>query len=170
MLRTSLWTVPGKHTWTLFQNSSRNSSQEQLIGKHHMETLKQLKDQFCRVFAAASYLSTRCPVDSTRVLVWYRFYFLRFLLICKLEGLDLSFTWKWFFFLKYFRTLSQNRSENRVQTVFQDKNCTNEFHVFILDFGLPFSDILDKYFVSRVVQGVLPWKQYWKIFPILFRK
>jgi len=34
------------------------------------------------------------------------FTFSRFLLICQLEGLDLTFTLKWFFFLKYFRTLS----------------------------------------------------------------
>jgi len=34
-----------------------------------METSKLPRDQFCRVFAAASGLSTRCPVDSTRVLV-----------------------------------------------------------------------------------------------------
>jgi len=34
-----------------------------------METSKQLRDQFCRVFAAARCSSTRCPVDSTRVLI-----------------------------------------------------------------------------------------------------
>ena len=66
------------------------------------------------------------------------FTFSRFLLIYQLEGLDLSFTLKWFFFLKYFRTLSQNRSENRIQTIFKSKSCTNEFHVFILDYGLAF--------------------------------
>ena len=62
-------TVLRKYKETLFQNSSRNSSQEQLIGKHHMETSEQPKDQFCRVFAAASCSFTRCPVGSTRVLV-----------------------------------------------------------------------------------------------------
>ena len=42
----------------------------------------------------ASCIFTRCPVDSTRVLVWYRFYFLRFLLICHWESLNLTYTLK----------------------------------------------------------------------------
>jgi len=129
VLRNCLRTLPGKHKWILFQSSSRNNSQEHLIDKHHMETSKQPRDRFCRVFATASCLSTTCPVDSTRVLVWYRFYFLRFL-ICQLEGLDLSFTLKWFFFLKYFRTLSQNRSENRLHSVFEGINCKKHFTTF----------------------------------------
>ena len=63
-----------------------------------------------RVFAAASSFATRYPVDLTRILVCCRFYFLRFLLICHWESLNLTYTLKWFFFL-------DNISEYHIRTV-----------------------------------------------------
>jgi len=88
------------------------------------------------VFAAASCLSTRCLVDSTRVLVWYRLYFLRFLLICHWESLNLTYTWKFFFFGKYFKTLSQNSSGNKLFRLFSSQNCKKHFsQIFSLIFG-----------------------------------
>ena len=46
------------------------------------------------------------------------FTFGRSFLICQLEGLDLSFIFKWFFFFKYFRRLSQISYDNKVFRVF----------------------------------------------------
>ena len=63
-----------------------------------------------RVFTVTSSFASSCPVDSTRVLVCYRFYFLRFLLICHWESLNLTYTLKWFFFL-------ENISELHLRTV-----------------------------------------------------
>jgi len=77
-----------------------------------------LKISHPRCLQTARCLSTKCPVGPTRVLVYISFIFSRFLLICQLEGLNLTFTLKWFFSLKYFRTLSQKQSENRGFRVF----------------------------------------------------
>ena len=131
-----------------------------------METSKQPMDPFCIVFAVASCFSTRCPVDLTRVLVWYRFYFLRFLLICQLEGLHSSFILKWFFFLKYFRTLSQNSSENWVFRVFLWQELQKWFlWLFPLFLGWRFLwHIWKNIELAMQSKSVFPWKQYWKIF------
>ena len=59
-------------------------------------------------------------VDSTRVLGLLWFHFIRFLLICQLESLDLSLTWNDFAFLKIFWITFQNSPENRAARVFPD--------------------------------------------------
>jgi len=107
---------------------------EQVLKIRWFKNPEQSRDQFCTVFASAGCLSTRCPVDSTRVLVWYRFYFLRFLLICHWESLNLTYTLKWFLFGKYSKAPSQNNSGNKVFRVFLSQNCKNVFHRFLLDF------------------------------------
>ena len=98
------------------------------------------------MFVAPSRLFTRCPVDSRRILVWYSFYFLRFLLICHWKSLNLTYTLKWFLFGKYFRTPSQNNSENKVFRVFSSQNCKNVFHNFFLDFWANASEFLSNIF------------------------
>jgi len=103
---------------------------EQVLKIRWFKNPEQSRDQVCRVFTAASCLSTTCPVDSTRVLVWYMFYFHKFLLICHWESLNLTYTLKWFLFEKCFRTLSQNSSGNKVFRVFLSQNCKNVFHRF----------------------------------------
>jgi len=103
---------------------------EHVLKMRWFKNPEQSRDQFYSVFAAASCLFTRHPDDSTRVLVWYRFYFLRFLLICHWESLNLTYTLKWFLFGKYFRTPSQNSSGNKVFRVFSSQNCKNVFHIF----------------------------------------
>ena len=111
-----------------------NLVQEQVLKIRWFKNSEQPRDQVCRVFAAASCLSTSCPIDSTRVLVWYRFYFLRFLLICHWESLNLTYTLKRFLFGKYFRTPSQNSSGNMMFRVFSSQNYKKVFHRFFLDF------------------------------------
>ena len=49
---------------------------------------------------------------------------------CHWQSLNLTNTLKWFLFEKYFRTLSQNNSENRLFRVFSSQNCKNVFHRF----------------------------------------
>ena len=134
MLRTGFRTVPGKHKWTLFQNNSRNSSQEQLIGKHHMETSKQPWEQPWEQFWEVSSICSDKSIIIQAVqlvkqesLVLHLFFFL----ICQLEDLDLSFTLKWFFFLKYFRMRTGFK-------LFSSQKTAQTNHVFILDFGLAF--------------------------------
>jgi len=131
---------------------------EQVIKIRWFKNLEQPMDQFCRVFVTASCLSTRYPVDSTRVLVWYRFYFLRFLLICHWESLNLTYTLKWFLFGKYFRTLSRNSCENKVFRVFSSQNCKNVFHRFFLDFWANVSEVFKQDFsADYLVQGGYFW-------------
>ena len=62
---------------------------------------------------------------------WYSidFIFRRFLLICQLEGLNLTFTLKWFFLLKYFRTISETVWEQVFQ-VFLRADLQNMFSRF----------------------------------------
>jgi len=103
---------------------------EQVLKIRWFKNPEQPRDQFCRVFTAASCLSTRRLVDSTRVLVWYRFYFLRVLLICHWESLNLIYTLIWFLFGKVFQnTFSEQFWEQGVQGVFK-QNCKNHFHKF----------------------------------------
>ena len=111
----------------------------------------------CKVFGATSQSSYKLSSWLNKNL-WFCicFSFSRFLLICQLEGLDLSFFLKCFLFLKYFKTLSQNRFKNRVQTVFKSKTAQMNFMFLFLILGRRFWDISDKYFVNHVVQGVLP--------------
>ena len=127
-----------------------NLVQAQVLKIKWFKNHEQPRDQFNRVFGAASCLSTRCPVDSTRVLVWYRFYFHRFLLICHWESLNLTYTLKWFLFRKYFRTPSQNSSGNKVFSVFSSQNCKNVFHRFFLDFWANVSEIFEKDFLLTI--------------------
>ena len=118
---------------------------EQVLKRRWFRNPKQPRDQVCIVFAAVSCLSTRCPVDSTTVLVWYRFYFVRFLLICHWESLNLTYALKRFLFGKYFRIPSQNSSENKVFRVFSSQNCKNDFHSLFLYFWVDdFSGIFGK--------------------------
>ena len=63
-----------------------------------------------RVFAVTSSFATRCSVDLTRIVVYFWFYISRFLLICQWGSLNLTYTFKWFFFLK-------NISEHHLRTV-----------------------------------------------------
>jgi len=88
------------------------------------------------MFATASCLSTRCPVDSTRVLGWYRLYFLRFSLICRWESLNLTYTLKWFLFWKIFQyIISEQFWEQGVQGVFKPKLQKPFSQIFSLIFG-----------------------------------
>jgi len=67
-------------------------------------------------------------------LVYHWFYFCNFLLICQLEGLDLTFTLKWFFLWGVSETLSQNRSKNNVWSVFKVRSAKHDFTIFGLTF------------------------------------
>jgi len=107
-----------------------NLVQEQVLKRRWFKNPEQPRNQDDRVFAAANCLPTRCLVDSKRVLVWYRFYFLRFLLICHRESLNLTHTLKWFLFGKYCRTPSQNSSGNRMFRVFSSQTEKTFFHRF----------------------------------------
>jgi len=50
-------------------NLVQGKVQEQVLNIDDSRIPNKSKDQFCSVFAAASCLSTRCQVDSIRVLV-----------------------------------------------------------------------------------------------------
>ena len=70
--------------------------------------------------------------------VCYGFHFLRFLLICQLESLDLTFTLKWFFlFERIFRTVLETRRPG----CFQTKTAKNNFTRFFLDFWANISEL-----------------------------
>jgi len=111
----------------MFKNKSENRFSRLVDGKRFRPS-EQPWDQLYKVFGAAGCLFTRCPVDSTRVLGCYRFYFLRFLLICQLESLYLTFTLKWFFSLKIY-TISEQFWEQGVQGVLS-QNCKNILNDF----------------------------------------
>jgi len=116
-------------------------------------------DQFCKVFGAASCFSTRCPVDSTRVLVCYRFYILRFLLICQSESLDLTFTLKWFFlFEKFQNTVPEQLWEQGVQSVFKPKWF---FNVFPKILGWWFWKYLDIF--SAIIKSKISYFWHWNM-------
>ena len=138
------------YAWVYFANAWLNLVQkqvwEQVLKRRWFKNPEQPRDQVCRVFATASCLFTRCPIDSTRVLVWYRFYFLRFLLICHWESLNLTYTLKWFFFGKYFRALSQNSSGNKVFSVFSSQTVKMFFTDFFLDFWANVFEVFIKIF------------------------
>jgi len=96
-----------------------------------------------RVFAVTSYFATRCPVDLTRIVVCFCFYFFRFLLICQRVSLNLTYILKWFFFLEKFQNTN---SEQGVLGVLYP-NCTKRFStIFSLIFGPTFRKILSKIF------------------------
>ena len=80
------------------------------------------------------------------------FFFIRFLLICQVEGLDLTFTLN--SFLRCLRTLSQNSSKNSVWSVFKPKQKKDFYRIFSLIFGLTFSlkYLRQKSSASRLVQ------------------
>ena len=107
---------------------------EQVFKIRWFKNSEQPRDQFYKVFAVASCLPISCPVDSTRVLVWYKFYFLRFLLIYHWESLNLTYALKWFLFGKYYRTSSQNNFGNRVFRVFLSQTARTFSTNFFLDF------------------------------------
>jgi len=100
---------------------------------------------FYRVFAVTSSFATRSLVDSTRVFVCYRFYFLRFLLICHWESLNLTYTLKWFFFL-------ENISKHHLRTV-PETGCSlakqkqTFFNDFLLDFWASVSEVFKQDFL-----------------------
>jgi len=56
------------------------------------------------------YFATRCPVDLTRIVLCFWLYISRFLLICQWGSPNLTYTFKWFFFL-------ENISEHHLRTV-----------------------------------------------------
>jgi len=89
--------------WNCLVNYVQEQVWEQVLKIRCFKNPEQPRDQFYRVFATASCLSTRCPVDSTRILVWYKFYFLRLLLIYHWESLNLTYTLKWFHFGEMFQ-------------------------------------------------------------------
>ena len=114
--------------WLIMSRTSLKNRSSRLIGWQDFPELQNsLKISSARCLEQQAVFSTRCPVDSTRVLVCYRFYILRFLLICHLDDLDLTFTLKRFFSLKNFRTLSQNTPENRVFRLFSSQNGFQRF-------------------------------------------
>ena len=141
MLRTGLRTVPRSTSEYYFKTAQETVLKSSWLASiiWRLQKSPGNSSEKCQVFGAISQSSYKLSSWLNKNL-WscICFSFSRFLLVWQLEGLDLSFTLKLFFFLKYFRTLSQNRSKNRVQTVFKSKNCTNNFHAFILDFGLAF--------------------------------
>ena len=79
-------------------------------------------------------------------MVCYRFYFLKFLLICQLESLDLTLTWNGFAFWKYFRILSQNSSGNKVFRMFLSQTAKTFFTNYSLIFLLMSLRFLSKIF------------------------
>jgi len=113
------------------------------------------------VFAAAVSRSVLQGVCKTRWFLqgvrliqqesWYSidFIFCRFLLICQLEGLNLTFTLKWFFLLKYCRTVSETVWE-QVFRVFLRLDLQTCFHGFLIYGLLIFLEILEIYFLLVV--------------------
>ena len=138
----------------------------------------------CRVFAAVVLKTVMQGVCSSKDILlqgvrliqqesWYGigFIFCRFLLICQLEGLDHTFTLKWFFLLKYFRTVSEHSLGTGVPGVSKNRPA-NMFSRFFWFVGCWFFwEYLGYiFFWLCSAKDVSPCKYCWKAFSILFRK
>ena len=118
--------------WLIMSRTSLKNRSSRSVGWQHFPELQNsLKNS-----------SEKCLEQQVKFLqdVWLNqqeslfccgFYFIRFLLICQLESLDLTFTLKWFFSLKNFRILSHNTSDNRVFKVLSSQNCKTDFSRFL---------------------------------------
>ena len=82
-------------------------------------------------------------------MVLYLFSLSRFLLICQLEGLDLSFTLKWFLSWNTLEHCLRNSSGNRVFGVFLRLDLHNDFHGFFFIYGLAISLVYLGYIFSQ---------------------
>jgi len=113
------WLVPKEHQKT-------RSTSEHYLGTV-LRSIKELWASSQFVYKLSSWL--------TRVLVWYWFSFTRFLLICQLEGLDLTFI------LNDFWGISEHCLRPVLRTVFGvflKRKQKHEFSQFFLIFGLMF--------------------------------
>ena len=96
-------------------------------------------------------------------LVCHWFYFYRFLLICQLEGLDLTFALNWFFLWGISETLSHNSSEKSAWSISKAKSAKTIFTIFSLFLGWCFWNIWHK-----SAKPCSPKRE--RFIPILYRK
>ena len=105
---------------------------------------------------------------------WYSidFIFCRFLLICQLEGLDHTFTLKWFFSLEILQNSLRIQSGNRCSRCFLRTDLQTCFHGFSDLWAADFSEnIWDIFSSSCAVQKEVHFEHsVGKIFPSLFRR
>ena len=128
-------------------NLGQEQVQQQALKRRRSRITNSSGISSSRVFAVTSYFATRCSIDLTKIVVCFWFYISRFLLICRWGSLNLTYTFKWFFFLEKFQnTISEQFWEQGVPGVLQ-LNCSKRFStIFSLILGPMFLRFLSKIF------------------------